>query len=121
MIEKTIKVNGANVTVRTETGRMALDYEVLVDTLLSAGPLAEDESVYASNFIRAVTQSKVDGDLGFEWVTAYSGRDAIMNAMECWLDLPAKHIRKWLDAITEVNRPPNDPDLLPPDQVPPND
>lgn len=124
MESKSFSYNGATVTVRTETGRMYIRRLSAQFALgLSAqGPdgkrlVTNDEFMERTQFAAVFVQSEVEGDLGFVWPESVHDASAMQTACEGWLNLPVKVIRLWMEAINEVDTPPNDPDLLPPESV----
>lgn len=109
---------GVCVTVKTETGRMVLDKQIVYSKLAyNRSDPAEVNRAY--NFAVAVTQTVgISGSLGFDWVTPASTPAELQAAFEGFLDMPATPFRKWQAAIEAVDQPPNDPALLPPELVP---
>jgi len=118
MLTKTVEiVPGVNVTVKTETGRDALNKQ-MVYAKLAYDRTNPAEVNHAYHFAVAVTQTTaVSGDLGFKWVTTASSSEEMQAAFEGFLDMPATPFREWLAAIEEVDTPPGDKTLAPPETL----
>ncbi len=113
MLIKTLEVMpGLCVTVKTATGRSYFDTEHLFLKYNIWGQSERDKQHLVA-FIQAVVQSSVKGNIGFEWPTAASSLEELEAAREWFFDLPKQPFIDWLNAITEVDTPPVDPDLLP--------
>lgn len=127
MHTKTFSVNGgernATITVRTEDGAAFLDRQMaevvlgVHDTDATEKPILDTRQRYhREQFAAAFAWSTVEGDLGFPWPeTPFD--PALSDACDAWLKLPAAAVREWLLAMNEVSSLPNDPDLVPPEQL----
>jgi hypothetical protein len=111
-IEFAVNGNTVKVTVHTDTGDAFFDRQILYMTI---GFDATDiRQLYRwSNFARALSQSDVDGDLGFQWPTVSDGKEVLQAARDCWGGLPAETVRQWVEVIDDVDRAPGSPDLAP--------
>lgn len=118
MHSKTFQFNGATITVAPETGAAYIDRQIAQNTLGVFKPDADMRTVnYRLQFAAVYAQSAIEGHLGFEWPTDPFDEDTMLAACDAWLALPGNVVAQWLTAINTANIPPNDPDLLPPDQV----
>lgn len=117
MSEQTFSYNGATITVHTQTGRDYLDAQIVQVRLGAITMQDVRQRIYVNRFSEAYSQSTVEGELGFEWPESPVDEVQLQIAFEGWLNLPGSVMEQWLNTLELVNTPPNDPDLLPPEQV----
>lgn len=114
MFEETIALQpDLFVTVRSETGRAALSKKLIYIALDYPNRNLEDQ-VLIMDFAALVTQTvRVEGDLGFKWVSAGAPVEDMVAAFNGVMEMSGALLRRWVEAIAAVDRPPNDPELLP--------
>ena len=119
-VDSTVDVT---ITVFIETGRSTINGWIVQNKLGMTNDTGQfvlpfDQHYQRQKFTEALTRSKVDGNLGFEWPHVTDDENKLCEALENWLDLPAKLVERWCVKLNDVNQPPNDKDLLPPELVP---
>lgn len=119
MQSKTFSLNGATITVTTETGRAYIDRMAAEVTLgvYDKESVSNRDAFHRIQFAAVYAQSEIEGHLPFEWPQSPSDREAMRAACEAWLAMPGADVATWIGAVNEVNVTPNDPDLKPPESV----
>lgn len=117
MSERSFEYGGATITVRASIGWDGLDKQFVINKLRPAVDLA-DELIWnrALNFVEAVVRTvKIEGDLGFAWVTPRSDERALVEAYEAWGTTDGGALAlTWIGALTRASIDlPGDPDLYP--------
>ena len=118
MLKKTFEFNGAKITVRRGKVRDRLMVNATIGKL---GLDTEDLGDYTAKrfFARLIAQAQVvEGDLGFVFPTLADSEEALAASFEDFMELDGGLYDELEQALYEVDRPLNDPDLLPEDQVP---
>jgi hypothetical protein len=108
-MERTFTHGSITVTVRRAKVRERLAVSV-VHSKLEEVPFFERHF-----FARALTQSTVTG---MQWATPADNAATLRAVFDAWMELDGDVWDAWQDALTGVDAPPNDPDLLPPQLIP---
>jgi hypothetical protein len=117
MLTKDIEWNGAVITLR----RAKIRDRLLVNSIVGKlGIDTEDVADFAAKrfFARLITQGQVEGDLGYALPAVADSEEDLQAAYEAFLDLDAGLYDSLEQGLYEVDRPLNDPDLLPAEVVP---
>ena len=119
MLTKVVELpGGVTVTLRRGKIRDRLLMNSIIGKLGFDG--GEDTGDFAGKrlFARLVTQAQIDGDLGYTLPAVTDSEDELRASFEKFLDLDALLYDDLEQALFEVDRPLNDPDLLPAEIVP---
>jgi hypothetical protein len=110
--ERSFEYGVLKVTVR----RPKIRDRVWRDTLIARMTALELGDRGSRNiFASAVAQSAVEG---MAWLNAAASDAEIAAAFEAWMDLDGDLYDRWQTELYLVGLPTNDPDLLPPEQIP---
>lgn len=117
---RTFSHNGATVTVRPSTGMDVIRVRMLYRKFLPdiTDPDYELYLTVAPTFAQMVQRSTVEGSLGFAWPEPSADPVTLRKAAIKLLELDGDLFLTWEEELGNANEPPNDPDLLPPDQLP---
>lgn len=117
---RTFSHNGATVTVRPSTGMDVIRVRMLYRKFLPdiTDPDYELYLTVAPTFAQMVQRSTVEGSLGFAWPEPSADPVTLRKAAMKLLELDGDLFLTWEEELGNANEPPNDPDLLPPDQLP---
>ena len=112
--------NGATITVRARTGRVEV-YKGHLRRIAGAydddvSELRASELITAMHYLAYV--ESVTGDLSFPVPNGEPTRKDLHAFTDALLDSPATLLDAWDKTIAEANKGGNEPDLLPPDEVP---
>ena len=111
MFTKTFERDGVKATLRGSTGRDLY----LKRTLMRRMDIdPTDETMWNASweFVSIVSQS-TDVVTPFTWPTSSSTGGELLQALDCWLDLPELTLHVWINTLNEVEHPPADPALTP--------
>lgn len=111
--EQQFEWNGATLTVRPSTIRDEIHKENIAWKLMDAGINAQDDPQVFWRFLNCVTQTEIDGDIGYVPPAATDSPDDLLASFEAWCSLPGDLYREWRDAIQAVNADPVAPELTP--------
>ncbi len=117
MLKTTVEWNGAKIVLRRAKIRDRLLVNSIVNKL---GIDTEDIGDFAAKrfFARLVTQAQIDGDLGFVLPAIADSEEVMRASYDAFLDLDGGLYDELEQGLYEVDRPLNDPDLLPAEVVP---
>ena len=116
MLTKTVEWDGAVITLR----RAKIRDRLLVNSIV--GKLGIDIEDFAAKrlFARLITQAQIDGDLGYTLPALADSEEDLRASYENFLDLDGSLYDDLEQGLFEVDKPLNDPDLLPAEAVPEN-
>jgi hypothetical protein len=116
----TFSYNGATITVRPSTGMDVIRVRALYRKFVPdiADPDYEIYQIVGSTFAHLVQRSTVEGNLGFAWPEPSADPVTLRKAAMCLLELDGDLFLTWEKALNTADEPLNDPDQLPPDQLP---
>ena len=120
MLTKQIEWNGATITLRRAKIRDRLLMNSIIGKL---GIDATDTGDFAGKrlFARLITQAQIEGDgLGFALPANADSEEDLRVGFAKFLDLDGELYDSLEEALHEVDRSLNDPDLLPAEIVPEN-
>lgn len=116
---RTFRYNGATITVRPTTGmdvmRIRLMYRKLVPE--PSDPDYDLWLMIAPVYVKMVQCSTIEGSLGFDWPSPTADTNALRKAAEQLLMQSSDLYLRWEEELNQVDTPPNDPDLLPPEHL----
>lgn len=109
MFEKKIAIGEIKATVHTETGRDVIAQRVILPKFVNDG---EYEFELWFQFTRVLSQSS-DVSVPFAWPSVGASVEELRAARDAFFCLPGPVVRAWMDAVSDVNTPPGNPDLSP--------
>ena len=117
MLTKKIELRGGTITLKRAKIRDRLLMNVIIGKL---GFDSENTDGFAGMrlFARLVTQAQIDGDLGFVLPALADNEEVMRESYEQFLELDGFYFDEIEQGFEEVDRPFNDPDLLPAELVP---
>jgi len=104
---------GATFTVRPSTIGDEIDKDQIAWKLSESGINATDDPVKFMQFLYCVTQTEIDGDIGYEPPAATDSPDDLRASYEAFFKLPGGLYRTWRDSVNAVNADPVAPELRP--------
>lgn len=114
MLSKTIRYNGATITVRRADVRARLRTQLAYSKLGGIPKdIAHDEWLFMNAFTQFVTQCTVEGELGFPMPLLTDDDEVFQQGFEAFLSAPSELYDIVNHALMEINRAPGDPDLAP--------
>ena len=120
MLTKEIELYGG---VKVTLQRAKIRERLMINSIIGKlGIVAEDTGDFSGKrlFARLITQAQINGDLGFALPASADSAEDIRKAFELFLDLDGDVYDALEQALYEIDRPLNDPDLLPAEAVPEN-
>jgi len=117
-ITREFEYNGAKVTVHNQTVRAKLQSELLYTKFGTTENTPEGEWYELFQFVRLLTQTTVDGDIGFAIPEISAPVDELRAGLEAFMNCDSNLITLLNLAWQEVSTAPNKPELLPSDEVP---
>lgn len=126
MRQHTIEVEDLTITMREEIGRDVFSTRVVYRKLLKKTDETQNGASDSDDvtqemmiaFASMVCQTEtIEGDLGFTLPDANAAAPVLRTAFEQWQTLSPAILVAWTRGIRDVNTPPGDPDLFPPEDM----
>lgn len=112
-ISKTFTYNGAKVTVRRADVRARLMGHFIYRHFNIHEDMPEDEFLMYQTFAQFMTQTTIDGDLGFSIPVLSAPEDAIKTAFEDFMALDTDFYDLYVAVMREVEASPGDIETAP--------
>lgn len=113
MLSKTFTHNGVTVTVRRADVRARLMGHFIYRHFAIEETMPEDEFILYQTFVQFMTQTTIEGDLGFPIPAVSAPKADIEAAFQAFMNLSAAFYDQYIEALREVESAPGEPETAP--------